>query len=80
MIGDEMGDIWSDLQLALIIIVFIYIVSWASDLTKSKKIGVILALIITYLTVYQHTWLLILVVLIFFGYAFIEKFTAEVAD
>ncbi len=74
-----MGDLWSDLQLALIIIIFIYLVGWASDLTKSKKIGVVLALIIVYLTVYQHTWLLIFVVLLFFGYAFIEKFTAEVA-
>ncbi len=74
-----MGDIWSDLQLAFIIIIFIYLVTWASDLTKSKKIGVILALIIAYLTIYQHPWLLFLTVLLFFGYAFFEKFAAEVS-
>ncbi len=74
-----MGDVWSDLQLAFTIIIFIYLVSWASDLTKSKKIGVILALIIAYLTIYQHPWLLFITVLLFFGYAFIEKFSAEVA-
>ncbi len=75
-----MGDVWSDLKLAFLIIIFIYLVSWASDLTKSKKIGVILAIIIAYLTVFQHPWLLFMTVLLFFGYAFLEKFAAEVTD
>ncbi len=75
-----MGDLWSDLKLAFLIIVFIELVGWASDVTKSKKIGVILALIIAYLTVFQHPWLLFLTVMLFFGYAFLEKFAAEVAD
>lgn len=73
-----MGDLWSDTELALTIIIFIYLVTWASDLTKSKKIGVILALVIAYLTIFSHPWLLFITVLFFFGYAFVEKFTAEV--
>ncbi len=72
-----MGDLITDLQMALIIIVFVYVIAWATELTKSKKIGVILALIIVYLTVYQHFSLLLIVIVLFFGYAFWDKFTAQ---
>ena len=67
----------TDLQMALIIIVFVYVIAWATELTHSKKIAVVLALIIVYLTVYQHFGILIFVILFFFGYAFWDKFTAQ---
>lgn len=69
-----MGDLWSDLQLALILFVFIYLVQWAIGTTGSKRVGILLAIILVYLTVYQHVELLILTVVFFFGYAFFEQF------
>ena len=69
-----MGDLWTDLQLALTLFVFVYIVQWAIGITGSKRIGILLSIVIIYLTIYQHVELLVLTVMFFFGYAFFETF------
>jgi hypothetical protein len=69
-----MADLWTDLQLACIIFVFVYLVQWAVGTTGSRKVGVLLSIILVYLTVYQHAEILILVMFFFFGYAFFETF------
>ena len=69
-----MGYLWTDLQIAAIIIVFIFLVDWAIGISKSKRVGVIIAIVLTYLTVYQHFFILVLVMFFFFGYAFFETF------
>jgi len=69
-----MGDLWSDLQLAAILFVFVYLVQWAIGMTGSRRVGILLAIVIVYLTIYQHMEVLIIVVLLFFGYAFFETF------
>ena len=65
-----MADMWTDLKLALTLILFIYLVNWLSDLSKSKKIGIILAAIIAYLTFFTHFEMLIIIMVIFFAYPF----------
>jgi len=69
-----MGDLINDIRLAMVIFIFIYLASWATGLTGSKRVGVILAIILVYLTVYQHFGVLVLTVVFFFGYAFFAKF------
>jgi hypothetical protein len=68
-----MGLLWADVRLALIIIVFMYLLQWTVSFTKSKSIGLILAAVIAYLTFYQHYGILIFVLIFFFGYPFFEK-------
>jgi len=68
-----MGLLWADLRLALIIIVFIYLLQWAITFTGSKAVGLILASVLAYLTFYQHYSILVLVLVLFFGYPFFEK-------
>jgi len=62
------ADMWSDLRLALTIIAFIFLVKWSSDVLDNKFLGIIIAAIIAYLTFFQHYELLILGVILFFGY------------
>ncbi|MCD4740344.1 hypothetical protein K8R43_04080 [archaeon] len=69
-----MGDIFNDVRLALTLIVLIYLSQWAISGTGSRKIGIVVALVLVYLTVYQHFILLVLVMAFFFGYAFFESF------
>ena len=64
------GDLWNDLRLALVLMVMVHIVQWAVGGTGSKKLGLVLAAIITYLTIYSHWELLIITVILFFGYEF----------
>jgi hypothetical protein len=68
-----MADLWTDVQLAAILFVFVYLVQWAIAMTGSRKIGVVLAIILVYLTIYSHVEILVLVILMFFGYAFFES-------
>ena len=68
-----MGLLWADVRLALIIIVFMYLLQWTVNFTKSKSIGLILAAAIAYLTFYQHYEILLFVLIFFFGYPFFEK-------
>lgn len=68
-----MGLLWADVRLALIIIVFMYLLEWTVSFTESKAIGLILAAAIAYLTFYQHYGILIFVLIFFFGYPFFEK-------
>jgi hypothetical protein len=69
-----MGDLWSDLRIALTLFILVYLVQWAVAGTGSRKIGFALAIIIVFLTVWQHFEILIIVVMFFFGYAFFESF------
>ena len=64
------ADIWSDLQLALVLFVLVYVVQWAIANTGSRKIGIIIGIVVVYLTIYQHWQLMVLVAVFFFGYAF----------
>lgn len=68
-----MGLLWTDIRLALMIIVFIYLLQWTVDFTKSKAVGLILASVIAYLTFYQHYEILVFILIFFFGYPFFEK-------
>jgi hypothetical protein len=69
-----MGDLWTDLQLAAILFVFVYLVQWGIGMTGSRRVGILLAIVIVFLTVYQHFLVLVLVIVFFFGYAFFETF------
>jgi hypothetical protein len=71
-----MGDLWTDIQLASILFVFVYLVQWAIGMTGSRRVGILLAIILVYLTIYQHAEILVLVMVLFFGYAFWEQFEA----
>lgn len=71
-----MGDLWTDIQLAAVLFVFVYLVQWAISMTGSRRVGILLAIILVYLTIYQHVEVLILVMILFFGYAFWENFEA----
>jgi len=72
--GVEMGDLWTDLQLASILFVFIYLAQWGIGMTGSRRVGILLAIILVYLTIYQHMGVLVIVMVLFFGYAFFETF------
>lgn len=63
-----------DLRLALTLIILVYFAQWAIAGTGSRKVGILVALIIVYLTVWRHFIILVLVVMFFFGYAFFEGF------
>lgn len=68
-----MRDLWSDIKLALVLISFVFLLKWTSEITNSKKIGIIFAFIIAYLTFYSHFEILIFVLLFFFGYPFFAQ-------
>ena len=69
-----MGDLWTDLQLAAILFVFVYLVQWGIGMTGSRRVGILLAIVVVFLTVYQHFVVLVLVIVFFFGYAFFDTF------
>ena len=71
-----MGDLWTDIQLASILFVFVYLTQWAISMTGSRRVGVLLAIVVVYLTIYQHIEILVLVMVLFFGYAFWDNFEA----
>ena len=71
-----LGSLFEDVKLALIIITFIFLVGWTSDKAGSKTLGIVLAAIIAYLTFYTHFEILIIVLLLFFGYPFFEQIVA----
>ena len=62
-----MGDLWSDLKLVLILVFFLYLLKWSNEFTGSKKLGLIIAVVIAYLTFYSHFEILIWVLILFFG-------------
>ena len=67
-----MGAFWADIQIALTLILFVYLVVWMSKLTESKTLGIIIGAAIAYFSFYQHFVLLVFLVLFFFGYPFWE--------
>jgi len=71
-----MGDLWTDITLAAVLFVFIYLVQWAISMTGSRRVGILLAIVLVYLTIYQHIEVLVIVMVLFFGYAFFENFEA----
>ena len=75
-----MGDLWTDLQLASILFVFVYLTQWAIGMTGSRRVGILLAIVLVYLTIYQHFEVLVLVMIIFFGYAFFDTFEATFVE
>jgi len=65
-----MGDLWSDLKLVLMLVFFLYLLSWSNEFTGSKKLGLLIAVIIAYLTFFQHFEILIWILILFFAYPF----------
>ena len=68
-----MGELWSDLKLALGIMFFIYTITWLSGMTGSKKLGILIAAVVAYLTFFSHFELLIVVLILFFCFPVFEK-------
>lgn len=68
-----MGDLVTDIGLALVIIFFLFLTKWAIDFTGSKAIGVILAVILGYLTFFQHFELIPVFLVLFFMFPFFSK-------
>ncbi len=75
-----MAGLWTDLQLAAILIVFLYLTQWAIGTTGSKKVGIMIAIIVTYLTVYRHFIILIIVMIVFFGSDFFPNFEQVIKE
>jgi ABC-type amino acid transport system permease subunit len=73
--GADMVDasFWTDFRLALILIVFVYIVQWTISQTGSKKTGVIVGTIVAYLSIFRHWELLVFIIIFFFGYNFFYR-------
>ncbi|MFH0986659.1 MAG: hypothetical protein V1911_01280, partial [Candidatus Micrarchaeota archaeon] len=69
------GLLWADIRIVLIIIMFVFLLKWTLDFTKSKAVGVILATLVAYLTFYSHFELLMLILVVFFCYPFLETFS-----
>lgn len=61
---------WEDLKLALTLILFIYLVNYLSGLSGSKKIGIVLAAIVAYLTFFAYWQMLVIIMFIFFMFPF----------
>ena len=59
-------DIWSDLKLAFVLLLFIIFIKWVIDKTGSKVLAIVVAVIFAYLTFYSHYELLIIAMLFFF--------------
>ncbi len=81
MIGTIIAaDMWSDLRLALTIIAFLFLVKWSSDVLDNKLLGIIIGSVIAYLTFFQHYELLIIGVILFFGYPIFQGIGEAMAD
>lgn len=74
----NMGDLWSDLQLALMILFFLYMVTWLSEMMGSKKLGFVISVVVAYLTFYSHVEILAFILIFFFGYSIFEQFSRTV--
>jgi hypothetical protein len=68
------GDFWNDIKLALALLFFIYAVVWLTELTRSPKLGILIAAIVAYLTFFKYWEIVIFVLIFFFGYPFFEQF------
>ncbi len=75
-----MSALWSDLRLAFTIIAFIFLLKWSTDILDNKPLGVILAAVIAYLTFFSHYELLIIAVILFFGYPVFKGFAEAMAE
>ena len=65
-----MADMWSDLKIAMTLILFVYLVTYLTGLTGSKKLGIIMAVIVAYLTFFSHWEMLVIILFIFFAFPF----------
>ena len=75
-----MADMWSDLKLALTLILFVYLVSYLSGLTGSKKLGVVMAVVVAYLTFFSHWEMLVIILVIFFAFPFFTAIADALSD
>ncbi|HIH16173.1 MAG TPA: hypothetical protein HA252_02100 [Candidatus Diapherotrites archaeon] len=71
------GGLFENLEIALILFFFIWLLSWAKGTLGSAKLAVLFAFLVTYLTVYSYRELVWLTVLLFlfttFGKDLFEK-------
>ncbi|MFW5902653.1 MAG: hypothetical protein ACOCTT_02075 [archaeon] len=74
------ADMWGDLRLALTIIAFIFLVKWSADVLDNNLLGVIVAAIIAYLTFFRHYELLVIGIILFFGYPIFAGIADAMAD
>jgi hypothetical protein len=75
-----MADMWNDLKLALMLIIFLYLVTYLSGLSGSKKLGIILAAIIAYLTFFSYWQMLVIIMVIFFIFPFFTGIAEAISD
>ncbi len=75
-----MPALWNDLRLALTIIAFIFLVKWSTGVIDNKPLGIIIAAVIAYLTIFSHYELLILAVIFFFGYPVFQAFGEAMSE
>ena len=68
-----MADLISDVRLALVLILFVYIVQWGISQTGDKKLGVIVGSIVAYLSICKHWEFIVIIVVVFFGYNFFYR-------
>ena len=59
-------DVWADVKLAFVLLLFIIFIKWVIDKTGSKVLAIVIAVIFAYLTFYSHYELLIIAILFFF--------------
>jgi hypothetical protein len=52
------------------LILFVYLVNYLSGLSGSKKIGIIMAIVIAFLTFFTYPEMLIIILFIFFAFPF----------
>jgi len=67
------ADIWSDLQLVALILIFLFFFGDMGNVVDSKPLALILAAFIVFLLFYQHAFLLLIVSVIVFGGSFINQ-------
>jgi hypothetical protein len=68
---------WLDIELALILFFFVWVFSWAKGLLGSAKLAILFAVIVVYLTVYQHRFLVWAAVLLFIFATFGKELFAK---
>ncbi len=62
------ANMWGDLRLALTIIAFLFLAKWSADVFDNMLLAIIVATVIAYLTFFRHYELLIIGIILFFGY------------
>ena len=58
------GEFTTDMQIALTMVFFVWILNWSKANLGSAKLAIIFAAILTYFTFYKHSSLILVVVVI----------------